>query len=96
MIRHTVVFKLKHPINSSAETDFLEQANKLAALPKVLKFECLKQISRKNNFTHGLSMEFATEDDYQAYNENPIHIAFVNNYWLPEVEDFLEIDYLIN
>lgn len=96
MIRHTVVFKLKHEPNSAAEHQFLEQARKLTSLPTVLNFECLQQISSKNHFTHGLSMEFVNDEAYQAYNENPLHIAFVKNYWLSEVEDFLEIDYLIS
>ena len=47
MIRHTVVFKLKHEANSTAEHHFLEQARKLKSLPTVLNFECLQQIVEK-------------------------------------------------
>jgi len=30
---------------------------------------------------------------YAAYNEHPDHVRFVQERWIPEVGDFLEIDY---
>ena len=93
MIRHTVVFKLKHAAGSQSELDFLQSARKLADIPSVKKFECLRQISKKNSYDFGLSMEFASPDDYQLYKDHPDHIHFVQTRWIPEVVDFLEIDY---
>ncbi|WP_111976452.1 Dabb family protein [Algibacillus agarilyticus] len=93
MIRHTVAFKLKHAAGSAEEDAFLAKAKELALIPGVEKFECLVQISTKNNFDFGLSMEFANQTAYQTYNEAPLHQAFVNDYWLVDVIDFLEIDY---
>jgi hypothetical protein len=93
MIRHTVVFKLKHPIGSQAELEFLQKAQKLAAIPTVKKFECLRQVSKKNNYDFGFSMEFASVQDYQVYNDHPDHVHFVQTHWIPEVSDFMEIDY---
>ena len=40
-------------------------------------------------------MEFDDEDTYQFYNEHPEHVAFVNDIWIPEVESWQEIDYVI-
>jgi hypothetical protein len=94
-IRHTVVFKLKHESGSAQEKAFLDAAKKLAAIPGVEKFECLKQISKKNKFAFGLSMEFADQQAYDRYNTHPDHTAFVQTRWLNEVEDFMEIDYQI-
>jgi hypothetical protein len=93
MIRHTVTFRLKHPAGSEAERDFLVAAAKLAMIPTVRNFESLRQVSPKNSFTFGLSMEFANSEDYQFYNDHPDHVAFVQTRWIPEVADFLEIDY---
>jgi len=93
MIRHTVVFRLKHPLNSSAEQDFLAAARPLAGIPGVERFECLRQVGTKNAYTFGLSMEFADAEAYRSYNEHPDHARFVQERWLKEVEDFLEIDY---
>jgi hypothetical protein len=93
-IRHTVVFKLKHSKGSAEERSFLDAAMKLAAIPGVEKLECLKQISPKNNFDFGLSMEFANQQAYDRYNNHPDHTAFVQSRWLKEVVDFMEIDYL--
>lgn len=93
MIRHTVVFKLKHQAGSQAELDFLRSAQKLSKISTVKNFECLRQISEKNSYTFGLSMEFESSTDYEIYNKHPIHIDFVQGRWIPEVSDFMEIDY---
>jgi heme-degrading monooxygenase HmoA len=93
MIRHTVVFRLKHPIGSEQEVQFLEAAAKLASIPGVQRFERLRQTSTKNGFTFGLSMEFSDQNAYQSYSDHPDHTRFVEDLWIPHVEDFLEIDY---
>ena len=94
MIRHTVVFRLKHAPGSDAERDFLRAASELTKINGVQKFECLRQISAKNNFTFGLSMEFADDTAYAHYNDHPDHTAFVQGRWIPEVAEFMEIDYV--
>ena len=95
MFRHTVVFKLKHPIGSDAEADFLAAASILAEIDGVEKFEKLKQVGSKNHYKFGLSMEFADEAAFQFYNTHPLHEKFVNERWIPEVAEFMEIDYLV-
>jgi len=96
MIRHTVAFRLKHIPGSTAERDFLQAACELAKIEGVQKFECLRQSSRKNSFTFGLSMEFADEAAYTFYNDHPEHTAFVQQRWIPEVVEFMELDYVAN
>jgi len=93
MIRHTVVFRLKHPKGSQAEKDFLAAADVLTTIPGVEKFEKLKQMSRKNSYDFGFSMEFADQAAYDAYDAHPEHVRFVEGRWKPEVAEFLEIDY---
>lgn len=93
MIRHSVVFRFKPSVDSTAAHNFFIAAKKLATIPGVKNFESLRQISTKNNYDFGLSMEFANEDLYQQYNNHPMHAQFIKEYWLNYVEDFLEIDY---
>lgn len=93
MIRHTVAFRLHHAAGSAEELDFLAAARALADIPGVEAFEQLRQTSAKNDFAFGLSMEFADEEAYVGYDEHPVHRAFVAERWVPEVADFLEIDY---
>jgi hypothetical protein len=93
MIRHTVVFKLKHAQGSLQEKAFLRDSTLLGDIPGVQKFERLKQVSPKNDYAFGFSMEFRDQASYTAYNEHPKHIAFVRDRWNREVEKFLEIDY---
>ncbi len=95
MIRHTVVFKLKHAAGSAEEKSFLETAKILATIPGVKKFEKLRQTSRKNDYDYGFSMEFADQAAYSAYDAHPDHTAFVQDRWIPEVAAFMEIDYVL-
>jgi len=95
MIRHTVVFTLKHPPHSLKEKRFLVDAKKiLTAIRGVTHFEQLRQISPKNDYHFGFSMEFADQAAYTRYNDHPDHVAFVRDRWVPEIEAFLEIDYV--
>ena len=79
MIRHTVVFRLKHERYSAAEKAFLDAAKALAGIPGVEKFEQLKQVSPKNDYTFGFSMEFGDQAAYDGYNDHPDHVAFVRD-----------------
>jgi hypothetical protein len=92
-IRHTVVFTLSHPEGSAAEANFLAAAGALCALPGVEAFQILRETSPKNAYRFGISMEFAGPAAYEAYNNHPDHVRFVNDRWLAEVSDFLEVDY---
>jgi hypothetical protein len=92
-IRHTVSFMLGHPPGSAEEADFLATAAGLGAIPGVEAFEVLSEVSPKNGYRFGISMEFADQAAYDAYNAHPDHVRFVETRWLPEVADFLEIDY---
>ena len=95
MIRHTVAFRLKHPKGSAAEADFLGAADVLAKIPGMQKFEKLRQVSPKNDFDFGFSMEFADQAAYNSYDAHPEHVRFVRERWVPEVEEFLEVDYTL-
>ena len=94
MIRHTVAFKLKHASGSPEEKDFLDAALELTAIPGVTRFERLRQVSGKNPYAFNFSMEFADQATYDGYNSHPIHIRFVEGRWVPEVESFLEADFV--
>ena len=93
MIRHTVAFRLHHAPGSAEEADFLDAARALAHIPGVTAYEQLRQTSSKNDFAFGFSMEFADQAAYDGYNVHPVHTAFVTERWVPEVAEFLEIDY---
>jgi len=92
-IRHTVAFTLVHAEGSAGERDFLDAAERLATVPGVEDFELLAEISPKNGYRFGISMEFADRSAYERYNEHPDHVAFVQERWLSEVSEFLELDY---
>ena len=94
MIRHTVIFTLKHAHGSLMEKAFLRDAKiALEKIPGVEKFEQLRQVSPNNEYRFGFSMEFADKKTYDGYDRHPKHVTFVQDRWNREVEKFLEIDY---
>ena len=94
MIHHSVFFTLKHELGSEAEKLFLQAAQGLAQIQGVRHFQVLKEVSPKNAFTFGLAMAFADQSAYDFYNQHPSHVNFVETRWIPEVADFMEIDYV--
>ena len=91
-IRHGVVFTLKHAEGSPEEADFLQANAALASIPGVEAFELMREVSPKNPYRFALTMEFADRAAYEAYNVHPDHVSFVENRWMNEVSDFLELD----
>jgi hypothetical protein len=93
MIRHTVVFRLKAQRLSNEEREFFKAAEGLGAIPGVANLSFFNQVNDKSPFDFCLSMEFASNADYQRYNEHPDHKKFVEDRWVVEVESFMELDY---
>ena len=91
-VRHSVVFTLQHPEGSAEEADFLDATARLEGIPGVEAFELMREVSPKNDFRFGLTMEFADPAAYAGYNDHPEHVAYVANRWDSEVADYLEID----
>lgn len=93
-ILHSVVFRLRHGAGSAEESLFLEDGRRiLTSIPSVTNFQVVRQVSSKNNYAFGFSMIFNSQADYDAYNDHPLHVQFVQERWETEVVDFLEIDY---
>jgi hypothetical protein len=93
MIRHTVMFTLRHARGSLMEKAFLRDADVLGTIPGVEDFEKRRQVSPKCDYTFSFAMNFADQKAYDAYNAHPKHIAFVRDRWTKEVASFLEADY---
>ena len=55
----------------------------------------MKEISSNNPYQFGISMEFEDRKTYDFYSNHPDHTRFVEQYWIPNVDVFMEIDYLI-
>jgi hypothetical protein len=93
-IRHTVAFTLRHEDESPEAASFLDAVAALAEIDGVEGCEVVSEVSPKNGYRFGVSMEFADRAAYDAYNASPQHVAFVRDRWVPEVSDFIEIDFV--
>lgn len=93
MIQHTVAFRLKHSPGSKEEKEFLDATLELTGIPGVMNFRRYRQVSAKSPFTFGLSMEFLNREAFDTYCADPVHTRFVEDRWIPEVEEFQETDF---
>ena len=93
MIKHSVVFKLKHGKGSAGEKAFIAATQSLSRLPGVQNLEVLRQISPKAPYTFALFMDFVSQPAYDAYMKHPDHVAYTRDRWDEEVTDFMIIDY---
>ena len=95
MIRHTVVFRLRHPAGSAAEADFLRTRARAAdADPRRRALRGAAPDGERRARTASRSRwSSPTRRRTPAYNAHPDHQAFVQGRWIPEVEEFLELDF---
>ncbi|BDF58554.1 hypothetical protein CE91St36_13710 [Christensenellaceae bacterium] len=93
-IRHMVVFSLKYPKDDPRTADFFKTAKRIFSnIPIAKNFMMCSEISPKNGYDYGFSFDFMTQADYDAYNQIPEHLAFIEERWNKEVSDFMEIDF---
>lgn len=92
-VRHMVVFNLIYPKDSEQAKKFIDESVEvLGAIPFCMRFDQCYEISRKNDFDYGFSFDFAKAEDYEAYNNDPSHLKYVQERWNKEVAKFMEID----
>lgn len=93
---HTVMFSLNSAPDSEAAQEFLREGKEiLTRIPGVENFEVRRQVSGKNPYQFGFSMQFADQAAFERYLEHPLHTSFVKERWDREVADFLEADYIL-
>ena len=93
-IHHAVYFVLRYAEGSEEERIFFSRADALGSIPGVQSFRRVREVSSNNPFHFGLMMQFESEAAYEAYNEHPDHMRFVEEVWIPGVSDFQEIDFV--
>ncbi|WP_240417649.1 Dabb family protein [Paenibacillus periandrae] len=95
-IQHKVIFNLKVEAGSEQADQFLSKSKAiLEVIPGVYDFQVLRQVSSKNDYDYGFSMEFEDQAAYDAYNTHPAHVDYVEHIWKNEVVRFLEIDFTV-
>ena len=93
-VRHMVIFCLKHDKGSPEEKKYLNDTESiLGSIPGVKNLEVFRQVSSKNDYDFGFSMDFDNKTVYETYMTHPTHVDYVQKKWLKEVVRFLEIDF---
>ncbi|MDL2237641.1 Dabb family protein [Christensenellaceae bacterium OttesenSCG-928-K19] len=92
-VRHMVAFTLIHPKDSPEAKKFIEDSARiLGSIPYAAEFIQCYEVSPKNNYDYGFSFDFMTEEDYDRYNNDPVHLDYVEQYWKKQVSAFFEMD----
>jgi hypothetical protein len=91
-LRHAGIFNFKATVSEAQKHAFFVALKALEEIKGVEKMEVSRQTSPKNKFKYGFSMEFASSEIFQAYSVHPQHDTFVKDFFIPLVEDFMEID----
>ncbi|MHA8067465.1 Dabb family protein [Aquirufa sp. ROCK2-A2] len=94
-IRHAGLLNFKSTVSEQTKFDFFLALKALAEIPGVENLEISKQISSKNQYEYGFSMVFESQEIYDAYSCHPKHDTFVQTWWIPNVEEFMEIDTVV-
>lgn len=93
-IIHTVIFDLKHPVDSPDAKKFLNDGyDILTKVPGVHDFQAFRQVSPKNDFQYGFYMRFINQKEFDTYTNHPDHNKFVAERWEKEVVRFQESDF---
>lgn len=81
---HTVYFWLKPDLDGAARTDFVRGAEALAGAPTVQAFYgggpagTEQRDVTDHSFDYSIHLFFASEADQLAYQEDPVHLKFVD------------------
>jgi len=97
MITHTVLFRLKRPVDPAVAASFAETVRAFGAEPphalgpaEVLVDAELRPEGRSVT-ERGLTVRFAGAEEFAAYIADPKHVAFVDDALIPLCESWLSI-----
>ena len=93
MIHHSVFLQFKESTSQEERDFFIAESRKLVAIPGVIDLKMLREFNATNPFTHGICIDFENQAAYDVYSNHPLHNHFVQEVWLPRVENWQEIDY---
>lgn len=95
MIEHLVLIKFKAGTTESNVAEMLHQIRLLQN-----KISEIKEISAGTNITDrakgfnvGVRVLLGKREDIEVYRTHPAHVAVLNNYIMPHLEDIMVIDY---
>jgi len=93
-IRHLALINLKHEKDSPRAKEFLEAAKRdLGGVPSVREY--MQNVTPPKGWQYGLLLEFDCEEDLEAYENHPLNQKFTEEYWIPDVLDYMDINFKI-
>ncbi|CAI9100693.1 OLC1v1037849C1 [Oldenlandia corymbosa var. corymbosa] len=97
IIEHIVLFKVKPDVDPSKPIAMANNLTGLASLDSVLHISAgplLRCRSSSLTFTHMLHSRYASKADLDDYSAHPAHVAVVNDYVKPIVDDVMAVDWV--
>jgi hypothetical protein len=94
MVHHLVLFKLKDHVTTEKVEEMLMQTRmQLLKIPVVLNVKCGKRIDTDNEWPFFLAVDFESMDKLAIYQDDPIHMKFVEEVIKPNTSARMALDY---
>lgn len=97
IVDHIVLFNVKPDVDPSKPLAMVNNLGGLTSLDTVLHLTAgplLRCRSSSLHFTHMLHSRYASKADLDNYSAHPAHVAVVNDYVKPIVEDVMAVDWV--
>lgn len=94
MVHHIVLFKLKPELNNAKIEQLMMQTRiQLLKIPEVLSVKCGKRIDPQCEWPFFIALDFESRDKLAIYEEDPIHLKYVQEVIKPNTSEILVLDY---
>jgi len=94
MVHHILLFTLQpHIAPKKLEEMMMNTRMQLLKIPEVRNLKCGKNIDPTNDWKFFITADFESMDKFAQYQENPIHIKFIQETLQPNTQEILELNY---
>ncbi|WP_249224889.1 Dabb family protein [Nocardioides alcanivorans] len=95
MIRHTVLFRFAETVSVEQRSAVLSELETFPGrYPGMLNWSMGENLSTRDaTYSHGMSMDFATDEELLAYLHSESHEQFVRERWRPVIDHHVIVSY---
>ncbi|MEM3382736.1 MAG: Dabb family protein [Nitrososphaerales archaeon] len=93
MIKHIVLFNLKASTIKQFDQFVKTTKETLSKIPGVQNLSVGLSIKPDARYNYSITMDFDNERLLKEYREHPIHVKYRDEYFKPNIEEYISLDY---
>jgi Stress responsive A/B Barrel Domain len=94
MIHHIVLYKLKSEVTPARVEEMMMNARmQLLKIQEVLSIKCGKRVDPELPWPFFIAIDFESMDKYAIFNEDPIHVKFMEEVIKPNTSESITLDF---